>query len=79
VDQGGGTPSLLTYVMNPGYSVKDTPGLYMIDKAEKEERIIHGETVLIEPTSGNMSIALAFAVTEREGLFLYAIMPYSPL
>jgi len=43
---------------NPGGSVKDRPAYYMIKKAEESGELIKGKTI-VEPTSGNMGIALA--------------------
>jgi cysteine synthase B len=43
---------------NPGGSVKDRPALYMINKAEQSGELTKEKTIL-EPTSGNMGIALA--------------------
>jgi cysteine synthase B len=43
---------------NPGGSVKDRPAYYMIKKAEETEELTK-EKIIIEPTSGNMGIALA--------------------
>ncbi len=51
--------------LNPGGSVKDRIGVAMIEAAEREGRIEPGRTTIVEATSGNTGIALAFVCAAR--------------
>jgi cysteine synthase len=60
--------------LNPGGSVKDRTALAMVEAAEREGRLVPGQSVIVEATSGNTGIGLAL-VAAVKGYRLILTMP----
>src|SRR5712664_3275323 len=73
-DRGGAELYGKLEAFNPGGSVKDRIGVSMIEAAEAQGRIEPGRTTIVEATSGNTGIALAF-VCAAKGYELAIFLP----
>src|SRR5438309_2238091 len=78
LEENGAAPGVELFAKlesyNPGGSVKDRIGVAMIEAAEAEGKIEPGRTTIVEATSGNTGIALAF-VCAAKGYDLVLTLP----
>ncbi|GMY23688.1 bifunctional L-3-cyanoalanine synthase/cysteine synthase 1, mitochondrial [Fagus crenata] len=75
----GGYVAVKQEMMQPTSSIKDRPAYAMIMDAEKKNLISPGKTTLIEPTSGNMGISMAFMAAMRGYKMVLTMPSYTSL
>ncbi|KAJ6679700.1 CYSTATHIONINE BETA-SYNTHASE [Salix purpurea] len=66
-------------MFQPTSSIKDRPALAMMEDAEKKNLIVPGKTTLIEPTSGNMGISMAFMAAIKGYKMVLTMPSYTSL